>query len=252
MKKTKQQLLVEFKKANKERKLKLANKASYSTTDEYLEYLEKGKKKKKKEIIINNIHILDCSSSMSGAKFNSALKGIKEELEVLKSQKGVTYYQSVIGFSYPTSIDKVNLTNIQDFKLQNLQAFGNTALMDAIGYTLSTLKEVVGKNSKTIVKIFTDGEENASIKYTYSKVESLIKECENLGFTITFIGTKYDVKLMEDMLHLREGNTLVHNNTAEDISRSYKSMAVNTVSYSTKVANNESVLDGFFKEEGKL
>jgi len=53
---------------------------------------------------IHNIHILDRSGSMSGAKFRSAVSGILDEIKVLKSiekTEPVTYTQTVVNSLKP-------------------------------------------------------------------------------------------------------------------------------------------------------
>lgn len=69
MNKTNEQLIADFKKANKERRLKIAEKAGYSNTEDYLLSLAspvKTKKAKKAKEIVDYVVAFDTTGSMAG------------------------------------------------------------------------------------------------------------------------------------------------------------------------------------------
>lgn len=72
---------------------------------------------------------------------------------------------------------------------------GSTALLDAIGRTLTTQGERIGKerwaNLKVVV-ILTDGEENASKEYTLEKIRELSSQFETHGYRFVYIGANQD------------------------------------------------------------
>lgn len=76
---------------------------------------------------------------------------------------------------------------------------GTTALLDAIGKTISTVDHRLSnttealKPSKVIFVITTDGMENASREFTYEKVKQRIKQQENRHhWEFIFIGANMD------------------------------------------------------------
>lgn len=281
MKQIFENLLADFKKANKERKQKLAEKNGFKTADEYQIYLSKavlaaeitpivkemvkevkkeskktsGKKAPKKVEIptIHNVHILDESGSMTGAKYENAVKGINEELYKLKADKTVNYTQTLVGFSGHSEIKEYSFMK----PVAEVSAFtgwtkGSTALHDAVGQTLTQLLAKANGKDKFIITIFTDGGENNSKKFQHTDVAKLIKQAEEKGFTITFMGTDRDVASVTRMYSLDEGNTLVHDNTAKGISKSYATRGAAVQQYATDVKLKKDVSKGFFKKVGKL
>ncbi|MCA9381732.1 hypothetical protein KC678_05680 [Candidatus Dojkabacteria bacterium] len=85
------------------------------------------------------------------------------------------------------------------------------------------------------------GEENASRgKYnSVFAVKELIDNLEQKDFTITFVGTEADVYEIQRNLSISKGNTLVHDNTAEGVERSFRKSMAATQSYSASVSRGE-------------
>lgn len=201
---------------------------------------------------IHNIHILDRSGSMSGAKFRSAVSGILDEIKVLKTiekTEPISYTQTVVAFSYASRIDticfKTSLKELSLTKKSFGEADGNTALNDAIGLTLMRF---VGTPDQVLVKIFTDGEENNSQSEYRNRpaLKALINDCKEKGWTITFVGTEGDVKRMKVMYDLDDSNTLIHENTAESITDGFmQTMSMNTM-YAKRVVAGEDVTTGYY------
>lgn len=258
--KSKQELLASFMKSNKARREIIAKKAGYPSAEAYKAYLsdktEPGTKVGKETVHI--VNILDASSSMIGGKFNGALKGINQEISKLKEDNNVNYVYTLIKFSsndlIKTFYDKAPLEQVSEV---STSAWGNTALYQVIGETLTKLKIKSGEE-RVLVSIFTDGEENNSKgEFRDPKtVQNLIKECEALGFTITFIGTDRDIKDIIKNLSIDSSNTLSHSNTAESISKSFGTKITATMTYSSNVsrgATKGELLTGFYsKQTGKL
>jgi len=199
---------------------------------------------------IHNVTILDGSGSMGGSKYDNARKGIQLDFETCKKEdfKTFTFVEFNNGGSDITThcfmekFDKVNL-------IFN-GARGGTPLYETIGVTLERLLKEVPKNDKVLVKVFTDGEENAS-SGTYANVgnlKSLIKQCESQGFTITFIGTEHDTNFIIRNLGLDKSNTLVHDNTGEGVQMSFQTQAFATVQYRKSLDEGEDVSVGFYSK----
>lgn len=206
----------------------------------------------KKKVYI--IHILDRSGSMAGQKLFSAIEGINYEIKTLQQDSNVEYIVSLIFFDDKKQIiywlkpikevtDKVNTWD-----------GSATALFQTLGEILEQgLKDIpLGEN--VLVSIFTDGGENASKgKYANSNVlKELIEEVKKKSYTITFIGTQIDVQAIIRNLNIDASNTLVHNNTAVDITRTATIRTQSTLNYSKKVArgmSGESIQHDFYSEE---
>lgn len=261
--KTNAEILSSLKKANKDRKVYMATKAGFKTVDEYKDFLSLEEPTAKnrcfepnKKETIHIVNIVDVSGSMR-TKIDKALEGINSEVNKLKQENSVDYNYTLVSFSYHTNIktviDNQPISKVEEIKLKT---DGYTALNQAVGETLTKLKEVT-KNERVLVSIFTDGEENDSrgIFRDNSTLSKLIEDCKALGFTITFIGTKYDVDRVVRELKIDESNTLVHNNTSKGIADSFSMKFTATASYSEAVSRGvkqEDLLTGFYKTTGKL
>jgi uncharacterized protein YegL len=267
MSKTNYQILKAFIKSNKVRRQRMAELAGYRTADEYREYLLRASLVEVQEptpvaapkIItgekptIHIVSILDASSSMYGGKFSNALQGIQKEIEELKSNTEINYLVTFVTFATRGALRIVH-DKIPVSKIESIPAYchGNTALYDAIGHILTKVKIETRPEEKVLISIFTDGDENDSREWSKRNVADLIKECEIKGFTITFVGTDRDVKVVVRDLNIKDSNTLVHDNTSHGVADSFKTRSVATRSYSSKVLKNEDVLTGFYKQEGTL
>ncbi len=249
MSKTNDQLLKDYKKSNAVRRLAIIKKAGFSSASQYLDSLMSVTVQTAPlPITIHNVHIVDISSSMSGGKLTSAIQGINGELLELKSDKDVIYTQTLIEFN--TNIRTVCYkTPIANAALYQSGAGGMTALNEAIGVTLTRLKDDISPEDKVLVKIFTDGGENVSSPEwrDKSRIAQLIKECENRGFTVTFVGTEFDVNEAVRSYGVDASNTLVHDNSAASVSMSFMATRGATEKYKSKLMRGEAVERGFYK-----
>lgn len=205
------------------------------------EVIKTSNKTNSKNTTIHILHILDASGSMAGPKFRSAFEGMEEEINSIKADNGgIKHTYSIVEFDEPnrikTIISKVDVDTLtmKDIVLYNPN--GMTALYDAIGKTLSNFE--VDSKDKVIVKIFTDGAENASNTWKADKLSELIKIKETLGWVITFVGTDYDVKNMINRLGISKNNTLSYDGSASGLRSSY------SVANSARVEYTKAVLDG--------
>lgn len=205
---------------------------------------------------IHIVHILDGSGSMAGyrgsSKFESAREGMLEEINMLKKDDKVNYLYSIIEFDEPSRIIEVcsrkRISEIEFSKLPFFLPDGCTALYDAIGKTLNTLL-VETKDEKVLVKIFTDGGENASQRFNSSSTKELIESCKKLGYVITFIGTEQDVLKIQRNIHIDASNTLSHDNTAKGMRAAYQTVNSATMAYSKCVVDGVDTNTGFFNQE---
>jgi uncharacterized protein YegL len=237
-------------------KFRLARKYGYDTPEAYLAHLKEeiGDQPTEDVIetpVIRNVHILDASGSMGGSKIANAIKGINDEISELRQNTTVRYFQTIVSFSYGNDI----LTHAMDVPVNLIPVFnthtrGMTALYQAIGETLQKLIDTSMEGAKTLVKIFTDGSENNS-RGEWRNADILsdfIKECQDKhDFTITFVGTKNDVAKVITRLGIDESNTLIHDNTAQGVERSFNKSVHATKAYSDKVKRGDDVSRGFYK-----
>ena len=95
---------------------------------------------------------------------------------------------------------------LTELGLDRYRPDGYTALYDAIGYSVSGIKERYGKaigdgEMSVVVIILTDGQENASTRYDKRMIAAMIDELQATGsWTFTILGVDFDITdVSEDM-----------------------------------------------------
>lgn len=243
--------LLDLKKSNKERKLKLAIANGFSTVESYLEFLVNEIKKEVLEPVtqpteikptkIQKCVLLDRSGSMRGSKLNNAINGINEEIESLKNED-VDYIYTLIIFDSTIEV----IVNQQPIKTVSKISFmdrGYTALYDALGKAFELFAE---STDKVLINIFTDGEENASRKYTRNQIKDLINKYDHI--TTTFVGTEFDVHQVQRDLGIEKTNTLSYDGTGQGLKMSMESTITATKSFAADVSRGVDVKKGFYKK----
>ncbi len=248
--------LADFKKSNKERRIKLATSNGFSTVEDYFDFLlEKIKDsifepttikveetKVTEPITIHKCVLLDCSGSMAGSKLNNAINGINEEIEALKKED-TNYLYTLITFS-GYQIKTINLkTPIKDVDKVYFKASGSTSLLDAIGKAYDLF---YSSKNKVLINIFTDGEENSSQKYTRDQINEMIKKYDHI--TTTFVGTKFDVEQVQRDLGIDQSNTLSYDGTGQGLKMSMETTIIATKSFANDVSRGVDVKKGFYKK----
>ena len=160
--------------------------------------IKKNKNSNKMELVF----ILDRSGSMSGLEsdtiggFNSVLEKQRKD----KNQNGqINVTTALFDNEYELLHNKIPIQMIKPLTEKEYFVRGTTALLDAIGKTISQVKseqnklDTKEKSGKVLFVIITDGMENASKEYTVNSVKKLIseqKEKENWEFL--FLGANID------------------------------------------------------------
>jgi uncharacterized protein YegL len=158
------------------------------------------------------IFLLDRSGSMSGLEkdtiggFNAFIKN-QCQLDGETVVTAVLFDDSYEVLWNGTSANQVKLTEKEYY------VRGSTALLDAVGKTIMDVgyrlshTEEEKRPGKVIFVITTDGEENASREYTYSKVKELIRhQQEKYNWEFIFMGANIDAAKEADSLGIQIEN----------------------------------------------
>lgn len=143
--------------------------------------------------------VVDRSASMISIQ-DEAIQAFNTFLDEQKNVVGecaITYTQ--FNTHYDVVHDGIPLQRMRHLNHSTFQPSGMTALLDAVGRTVDTVKERLGKTPENekpenvILVILTDGEENASKEYTWEQVSRLLKHAaEDLGWRIIFLAQNLD------------------------------------------------------------
>ena len=136
------------------------------------------------------IFILDRSGSM-GCIEEETIKGYNVFLKKQKKNKGNVFVTTVLfDDQYELLYTRDNILNVKNITNREYYARGCTALMDAIGKTITTMDNSVPKDNRVLFVIITDGLENASREYNRAQVRKLIKKHKKWEFV--FLGANID------------------------------------------------------------
>ena len=146
-----------------------------------------------------NVFILDKSRSMSGLE-DDTIGGYNAMLDKQEKEEGEAIVTTVLfDNNYEIIHDWTNLKEIKLLTEKEYFVGGTTALLDAVGITIdkiinatrNTKKEF--QPDKVMFVIITDGMENASRKYSYQKIKTLIdKQKEKYHWEFIFLGANID------------------------------------------------------------
>ncbi len=176
-----------------------------------------------KTIIMNNktlYHfILDKSGSMGNCR-QQTIDGFNSQLETVQSLQSEFANQELL-LSLTVFDDRVdhvrNSRTISDFKALSPTDYfpsGQTALLDAIGESIDRIRlvydnEIRDDKMSVVVIILTDGQENASRRFSYHQIASQISLLEESGrWTFNFLGADIDAVHTSKMLNIRMENVV--------------------------------------------
>ena len=144
------------------------------------------------------VFILDRSGSMAGLEADT-IGGFNALVEKQKAEPGEALISTVLFDNFSEVIhDRVPLSRIQPMTRKDYYVRGCTALLDAVGDAIHHIGIVhryirpEDRPEKTLFVITTDGMENASRRYTYDRVRSMIEEKKALGWEFLFLGANID------------------------------------------------------------
>lgn len=157
----------------------------------------------KKTLVV--FKVLDASYSMRQFT-DSTLSTYNESHGSLAEVEGDVFVQRIDFASLVTPHPLQKYADSDKLTHENYWANGNTALYDAIGKAFE-IANAMSINDKTsfLLEILTDGEENASQKWTPQALKNEISRRKELGWTVTVMGPKGSVDIFEN-IGISKGN----------------------------------------------
>ena len=164
--------------------------------------------------------VIDRSGSMSTV-WTEVLGGYKKIIEDNKALDGeCTLTVAAFDDSYETIVDFENIQNVSE--TLNVSPRGWTALLDAVGKTITTLGAKLesmpegDRPEKVLVIIQTDGYENASSEFTNDAIKNMIKEqTEKYNWQFQFLGATLESIASAESWGLDKGRTVLYNASAK-------------------------------------
>ena len=169
--------------------------------------------REKDETRIYNLIILDESGSMSSIR-EQALSGANETLQTIRTaqQENPDDHQMISFVTFDTGarrpfvralIECERIEAVSDISPAQYQPYGGTPLYDAMGLSITALKDLVKEGDHVLVTVITDGFENSSNIYTAEMIKELVESLTNQGWVFTYIGANQDSKQTASGLGIR-------------------------------------------------
>ena len=145
------------------------------------------------------VFILDRSGSMAGLEADT-IGGFNAMIEKQKGEAGEAWISTVLFDNYSEVIhDRISLDKVPMLTRREYYVRGCTVLLDAVGGAIHHIGNVhkyareEDRPEKTLFVITTDGMENASRRYSYEKVRSMLeKQKREYGWEFLFLGANID------------------------------------------------------------
>ena len=145
------------------------------------------------------VFILDRSGSMAGLE-GDTIGGFNAMMEKQKDEPGEALVSTVLFDNLSEVIhDRADIQKVVPLARREYYVRGCTALLDAVGGAIHHIGNVhkyareEDIPEKTLFVITTDGMENASRKYTYDRVKTMIqRQKEKYGWEFLFLGANID------------------------------------------------------------
>lgn len=154
---------------------------------------------KTKNNLTELVFILDRSGSMSGLE-SDTIGGFNAMIAKQKKEEGEAYVSTIL-FDNVSEVlhDRINLKEIPKMTSKDYTVRGCTALIDAIGGAIKHIGNIhkyarpEDVPAHTMFIITTDGQENASHRFSSDEVKKMIEnKKEKYGWEFLFIGANID------------------------------------------------------------
>ena len=177
------------------------------------------------------VAIIDRSGSMSGKEADT-IGGINSTIEELKSNKS----NEIIKFSVKffdhqeyIKIRSLDIENVRPLNVKDLMPRGQTALLDAMGSTISFFinKKMCDPNSydSCIIYVATDGHENCSRKFNNENIKNVIEQAKKYSIEILYLGANQDAILEASKFGLNANQAMNYSENTENVESAYRSAA---------------------------
>ena len=158
------------------------------------------------------VFIMDRSGSMYSLE-QDCVGGFNATLAKQKEQEGTVYVTTYL-FNHESQIvhDRLKIEDVKTMRNQDYMVGGSTALLDCLGDAMSHI-EMIHKYIRSedqvdqvLFVIMTDGQENASHKYSYHKIKKMIQEKTKKGWEFIYLAANIDAASNANMLGIDESN----------------------------------------------
>ena len=157
---------------------------------------------------VYNLIILDASGSMEAIReqartgVNETIQTIKKAMEENPEQTHFVTFASFNSNGINMVYDRVLASKVVELKKEDYRPNACTPLYDAIGTTVTNLKDYVEKGDIVLVTIITDGYENSSKEFSHEMIAKMIADLRKQDWVFTYIGANQDVERVSRSINI--------------------------------------------------
>ena len=178
------------------------------------------------------VFILDRSGSMAGLE-SDTINGFNGLLNKQRTQEGEALITTVLfDHDYELLHDRIDIKLINNISEKEYYVRGSTALLDAIGLTIDKIgnvqkiTRVEDRAQKVLFVITTDGMENSSHKYSYSRIKHMIENQKSkYNWEIIFMGANIDAIEMASRFGIDSDRAVNYKSDKKGTQLNYESMS---------------------------
>ena len=165
--------------------------------------------------------------------FNEVIKENKKNKEI-KYDISITIFDNHIDHLYDGTIKKAPKLTKENFYARSM-----TSLYDAIGITVSRIKDAIKKMNKEsrpekiLITVMTDGLENNSTEYTAETLKELIKKLQKKEWEFVFMGTTEEAAMSAEHVGFGHNKSVVYANSKVGSETAINLMSSTITDYST-------------------
>ncbi|MGX8693952.1 MAG: vWA domain-containing protein [Methanobrevibacter sp.] len=165
------------------------------------------------------IFLIDRSGSMHGSE-KDTIGGFNSFIE-REREKGFNTKVTTILFddAYEVLYERKSINDVSDLTENEYYVRGCTALLDAIGKTITTLNHKI--DNKVLFVIMTDGMENSSVEFSKEQIKNMIS---NHTWEFIFIGADIDSYAEAGALGIRKSRTAYYEKSKRGVEDLYSSV----------------------------
>lgn len=186
------------------------------------------------------IFLIDRSGSMYGSE-EDTIGGFNSFIEKEKLKEGNTRVTTILfDHEYEMLYKRKDIDDVNKLTRDEYYVRGSTALLDAIGKTITTLDREI--DNKALFVITTDGMENSSVEFSKSQIKSMI---QNHNWEFIFIGADIDSYSEARQLGIKKSRVANYDKSARGVEKMYSSIDF----ASTSMRENVSLDDVNWKKD---
>ena len=177
------------------------------------------------------VFILDRSGSMGGLE-NDTIGGFNSMLAKQQAEPGECRITTVLfDNQYEVLHDRIDIKAVSPMTDKEYYVRGSTALLDAVGTSINKIGGVQ-KNTmedyraeKVLFVITTDGMENASRKFSYNRIKSMIEHQKSkYGWEFIFLGANIDAADVAERCGVAHTHAHRFHNDSKGIALNYEAI----------------------------